>query len=506
MRLANTFSVLGPALSRPAVQYGRPQWTLCLPLLTLTALVLAPPDLRLISSVFACITFVLMQWLIPECRFRKDNIYCAQNLAFALFLMRLVIVPVLIMAVGPVQSVLPFLPSKESMEWALVIDVFSFIGFCLGMRYMSARPLSRTHGTIAAALSRVPSRGLVIAFVVLGAIGFVVAFGSIGRFLEYFRDPYTDGQLTKELSGSWKGFLGTVLRPFLAIGFVSVWARQLDISFHRNKAWKYLAGAAVLAVAIVIANLTFSFNRAAFLFPLASLIAVCNVRVKRISLAMIGTLAACAIPFLISLGHYRTTPVPVGVEYEVPKTLFASFEDLSEHIQIYMTGPQYTGFFYQETGWGQHLLGGSSLAASALSPIPILGKGSREISGLAIFNRAIYGNLGYEDQIIPLDCELFANFHLPGVVLGFFGLGMLLASLQRLFDSVTSAFGLFTIHYVGIWGAMLTVWSLAIYVQILFYFCIPFYTFLALNALRKLIRSTRRTVPVSAVSIGEFAR
>ena len=135
----------------------------------------------------------------------------------------------------------------------------------------------------------------------------------------------------------------------------------------------------------------------------------------------------------------------------------------------------------EEAGWGKPLYWGSTLVASVLHPVPLLGKGFRESSGVAIYNRAIYGNTGVADQIIPFQGELFLNFHLPGIVAGFFGLGLLIGHCQRQFESARSAFAAFAIHYVSMWAAMLVIWSLAVFSQILVYFCWPIYFYVVWN-------------------------
>jgi len=50
-----------------------------------------------------------------------------------------------------------------------------------------------------------------------------------------------------------------------------------------------------------------------------------------------------------------------------------------------------------------------------------------------IFNELIYGDDSSLDQIIPLDGELYVNFHFAGVVVGNVLLGCLLAWLQYKF-------------------------------------------------------------------------
>jgi hypothetical protein len=155
-----------------------------------------------------------------------------------------------------------------------------------------------------------------------------------------------------------------------------------------------------------------------------------------------------------------------------------------------------------ETGWGKSLYWGSSLLGSAMHAVPVLGKGFRDSSGVAIYNQAIYGNSGIEDQIVPFQGELFINFHLVGVVAAFFGLGLAIGILQRLFENVRTAFAGFAIHYVAMWTGMLIVWSLAVLSQILVYFCWPIYVFAGWNWVKRWARQQERGPEATA---GEWA-
>ncbi|MEO8099669.1 MAG: hypothetical protein ABI811_18365 [Acidobacteriota bacterium] len=468
-----------------------PHWTLCLPLLALTAIFFAAPENRLIAAMASSTVYTLMQWLVPQCRLRRDAVLSPQNLATLLFLAKLVVVPMLVMLVGPTVGVLPSLPTHDSIEWALLIATVAYIAFCYGLSFVSARALDPGSRPLLNALSQIPSRNTVLVFAALGLTGFALIFGSPAGFMEYFLNP-PEVKLNQSTEATWAEFLAIILRPFLAVALVAMWSRHVDGAAGHHSHAKKVAVGILAAVVILAANLTFAFNRAAFVFPLISMAAVYSARVKRISPWTMLLTAAMALPLLISIGTYRAaTPRDTEV-FTNSDALQASLAKASDNFQVYSAAPQFTGYFYEKTGWGDHLLGGSSLIASALSPIPILGKSFRETNGPAIFNRAIYGSLGFEDQIIPYEAELFVNFHAAGVAAGFFGLGLLLGGMQRWLDYASSTFGAFAIQYAGIWGATLTVWSVSIYSQILFYFFGPFYVFIALQWARKWLRSLNR--------------
>jgi hypothetical protein len=254
----------------------------------------------------------------------------------------------------------------------------------------------------------------------------------------------------------------------------------------------------VAAIGITLANMTFSFNRAAFCFPLFCMAAIYSARIRRIPIWSSLALLAVALPVLIAVSYYRSGSAMPNAK---PVQTQSGLVEASENIQAYSGGPQFTGLFYDHIGWGQRPFLGSTLLASAMSPVPVLGKTFRDGSGPAIFNFALYGVTGIEDQIIPLATELFANFHAPGVLAGFILLAFFLNQAERWFAPAQSMFAAFAIQYVAMWGAMMACWSLAIFSQILIYFFVPIYFYLAVLHLRSWLKgfdNPRYASPVGA--------
>ena len=190
------------------------------------------------------------------------------------------------------------------------------------------------------------------------------------------------------------------------------------------------------------------------------------------------------------MGAYRAGTRPANEVFQDRSVLSAS--DVSEEFQVYACAPQFLGYFLEQTGWGKTLYWGSTLIGSALHPVPLLGKGFRDSSGVAIYNRAIYGDTGTEDQIVPFQGELFVNFHLAGVIAGYFALGIVVGEFQRRFESAGSAFAAFSIHYISLWVAILIIWSLAVLSQILVFFCWPIYVYVAWNWIKQWAANERR--------------
>ena len=166
-----------------------------------------------------------------------------------------------------------------------------------------------------------------------------------------------------------------------------------------------------------------------------------------------------------------------------PGTLFLLVSDLDifELFQVYLGSPQFLGFFLEQTDFGLRLNWGQTLLSSLLYPVPILGKLFRPTSGYLLYNLIIYGVPGMTDQVVPFQGELFLDFHIVGIGLGYFLLGYIIAKLQSAFDRAHNSFEAFSFSYMAIWMLFLIVGSLAVTSQIYLYFLWPIYFYFLLK-------------------------
>ncbi|MCX6605384.1 MAG: hypothetical protein NTV52_17560 [Acidobacteria bacterium] len=463
-----------------------PVWLASLPLLALAGLLWSQPEQRLLSVLLSASVCALVPWLLPQARFRTEAYFSPVNVALALLHLKLIAVPICLMNFGYQNKISALTPSLGSMEKAILIDTVAFVGFCIGLQFFSERPVNPGRYSLLPPLSGTPGRGFVVAFALLGLVGLFLTFGSVGRFLEYFSDPAA--VVDQQGSASVGDFLGTVLRPFLAFALVTWWAGVADESRESGNRWRPALVGVAAAIGITIANMTFSFNRGAFVFPVLSLVAVYSTRIRRIPLVLTFAAVAACVPMLLAVASFRSNSQLAKVAPTATRESEDFMTDLAENVVVYCGGPQLTGVFYESLDWGDRLFGGVTLVSSLMSPIPILGKAFREDGGPIVYNKAIYGMSGIDDQIPPFASELFGNFHIAGVVAGFLGLAFLLATLESWTSVVGSTFGAFVLQYLAVWGAMLSVWSLSVYAQILFYFLGPVYLYLAVMQIRAWLR------------------
>jgi len=115
-------------------------------------------------------------------------------------------------------------------------------------------------------------------------------------------------------------------------------------------------------------------------------------------------------------------------------------------------------------------------------PVPILGGAFRPYSGVMIYNTAIYGYGGKTilDQVIPVSAELYINFNVFGVFVGFYALGVLAAGLQRRYVSAIHPVERYCWIQLSLYILLAITASIAVVSQMLLYMCLPYFAVLAI--------------------------
>jgi hypothetical protein len=320
----------------------------------------------------------------------------------------------------------------------------------------------------------VPVTVLAIAFAGLGLFGIALAFHSPGAIVDYFRDAGSHAGTQNEA-----GIAGPVrsasvaLRPFLAFAFVVVWLHWLD----ERRPGQLLVWRTLLVIGLVVlSSATYSYNRASLVAPVIAIVAVYGVRVRPLRFWALVLAGVLALGLLTFSRAYRGSDYTLGqvITQSHARHEVLTNTDVSREIQIYTAAPQYLGYLFDQTGYVHHPHYGRTLVSSAMFPVPQLGKPFRDTSGVVIYNHAIYGqDSDTADQVIPFEGELFLDFALPGVVVGYLILGLAIAKVQRAFELAPDAFANYAWQYGAIWIGFLAVGSLAVFTQIALYFFWP---------------------------------
>ncbi len=415
--------------------------------------------------------FLLVQMLLPACRPNWDAPLCPGNIAQAFFWVQLVLVALLIGRYGIREGTLPQVPSAAAIDTAIALRVVAYLAFSAAYQFSASR--RRRDDAAPRERESAPTRPLLIGgFLMIGLLGQGLAYESFGEYLEYVSSP-TQHREREAQPTTAAGAASTFLRPFLGFGLVLAWAGWLR---RRRRGLPACAAAtAGLGVLLLLAN--FSYNRGSLLAPLVGVAAAYSLHVRRVSVPTIVLGGALALFGALAFGWYRSTDLEIGQLTSADLDEAWSEDQLAEFFQIYASGPQMTAYLIEQRGEGAPLYWGRSLVCSAIYPVPVFGKAFRDGSGVALLNMLIYQDPDNVDQIIAYDAELYINFLLPGVVLGYGLIGWFLRVCQRRFLGAPHAGESYAWLMLALWTVFPG--SLPVLSQMCVYFFWPFYLYFA---------------------------
>ncbi len=431
------------------------------------------------AAAVSSLVFALMQFLFPSCRLRRSQPVSPLNIALLLFFAQLVLLPASVLVYGPVQSVLPRLPSDFAINVSMLLEALAYVAFCVGFSRFVARAPDLPSAPEAPDARRTPPMFFALAYLAIGFVGAFLVFGSYLSLGSYFADPVEAKRALGDLPTGIVGFAGTALRPFLGVAIVLLFCRWLDRHHGQTFLLANIVASTLAAVVVIVSFSTFSFNRSSFLTPFLALLAVFSRRVLKLPFLVFVVLLPLGVVLMTTFGLYRRGSVEASALLSDAETREAAVTevDFVREFQVYGNGPQFAAFLIEESGWAAPPAWGKTLLASFLHPLPAIGKPFRDSSGVAIYNQLIYGSTETIDQVIPFTGELFINFHVLGVIGGFLVLGWLVARLQVGFDSAGSAFDVYFLSYASLWCASVIVLNIAVLSQVFFYFFWPYYLY-----------------------------
>ena len=453
------------------------------------------------AAILGAFALAFVQWRLPACRPVSHNWLCPWNWALAVFFLQLVVMPVLITLAGPALAGLPYLPSPFAINMAILVNTVAFLSFSCTYSYVAGRGKGRTGPVLECAAAEVsvqrssPLWSIWI-YLSLGIIGILLTFGTLSGFLGYFTNPAEYRDLSQE-PATWSDFFGVVLRPFLGFAFAMIWCKRMDRIGHGRGRLRLAVFTAFMLAAVTVGYGTYSYNRGSFTVPLVAMAAVSAAKRERFSLAVTTLGVILVLLMAPALGAYRSGDFSGQEVFEDPSTRDALLQtvDVMESVQMYGAAPQFMGFLLENNGWTAAPHWGEVTVSSFLSPLPILGKAFRKSSGTTIYNTMIYGTPEIVDQIVPFEGELFLDFNIVGVIIGYCFLGWIAHKLQRAFERSRSCLDFFIWQYAAIWMFFLIFGSISVVSQVYFYFGWPIYLYFLYRRLRP--RSARELSHIS---------
>ena len=473
---------------RPAGLTGRPRpmWGVWMSYAVAFAYPFIPGYHHMPATVVCALAVATTQWFLPACRPLRTTPLCPHNLALVLFSMQLLIIPMLVALFGASQNTLPHLPSDFAMSSALLVSTVAYLAYCGSVHYYST-PSHRASETGQTTIQtrrrlRVPVILMAAIYSLIGALGFVLFFGNVESYVTYVSVPALRLSHNALMGGTLGGAASTFLRPFLAYAIIMVWSRWVDRrSTARSR--PVTIAVTVLALALTIPpNLSFSLNRGQIVAPLIAMLGVYSARVSRIQIKTALAGGVLLLLTVFAFGAYRQSTLTLQGVISDPASILPVIQrsNLINQIQVYGQGPQFLGYMLEQTDYGNHLYWGATLASSLVNPVPVLGKPFRHLSAEYIYNGLIYGeDSGILDQVDSFQWELFMNFHVAGLVGGFWLLGFVICSFQRRFLTASSALDAYNWLLMSMWTLFLVFGSLSVVSQIYVYFFWPIYGYLA---------------------------
>jgi hypothetical protein len=438
---------------------------------------LAPHHNRFPAVMATLLVFGLMPALLWRVRPIRDTVICPLNWTLLLFFLQLVVAPLMVCYFGPYGFTLPALPSDRAINIALLITCLGFASFCLGYHLFEDRASRMTAARLPGRKPwNFPTKRVVVAFALVGLMGLVITFQSPGALLHYFTNPAGSvGYDFNAGAGSARQVAGNLLRPFLGFACILSWCAWIRVNRERPP-WQLGLATALAGLAILLAFATSGYNRGSVVVPLVALAAVYGASVGRLSLRWVMPMALVALVLLTGFRAYRNSSLTLDglLTNSQTRSTLVKQADIDYELQVYGGAPQFAAFMLEETDYARELQYGKTLVSSVLSPVPRLGRPFRSSSGVNIYNRLIYGS-DTVDQVLPFQAELFLNFDLPAVILGYLLLGWAVQRLQREFVRAPTLLQRFAWQYVATWVGFLVIGTLSVLSQVSIYLFLPLY-------------------------------
>lgn len=421
--------------------------------------------------------FFAMQLAAPRCLLRYDAPLSPINWALLVFGIQLVVIPLIVDLGGPDLAILSRMAGSPAVTEALLVSAASFVAFAIGVTIFGRRGQSHPSNSI------LPVRLNVFgaAAVVVGLAGLIIKFGSLAEYWAALSNPTVMADVIdpSSLSG-WRAGASLMMTPFLTTGVVALWSTAVGTGSSHGTGRRHAIITGVSVVAIALTGASYAFNRGTFLGPTIALAAAFSWHVKRLSFRDVAMLGALAAFLALAIGEYKWggTDLSTLIASREARSRMAEHTDVMMQAQMYGQAPQYFAYLLEESRNQNAPFSSWTIVGSVLSPLPIIGKEFRDKTGVARYNRLIYGNTGIADQPLPLVGELYLSLGWPGVFLGFLLLGAAITRLDEAFRSSPTTFEAYLYQYCAIVLLFSVQATLGAVAQTFIYFFAPIYLYL----------------------------
>ncbi|RDB07138.1 oligosaccharide repeat unit polymerase [Runella aurantiaca] len=335
-----------------------------------------------------------------------------KNLMLFVWFNKLVIIPLEIIWIGnriPVEHHL-----NQDISTEICITLVSFGTFVVGWTCFSKKKIHRLMIPLPF-LNTWASVYFLVALISLSLL-----YGSFENYISGAIFTYVTREIVEQ-NATLLGLLANIGQRFWAFGVLLAWYKW------RRKKGKLHGLRHILWLILCLAGILSS-NRSNMVYPLLTLMSVMYGGWKTRHPFWLVLLLLILIALSLFFGYVR---VQSSLDTEGITLLFHNYLEHDEYItyahQLYFGSP------YQITPLLSIENPSSTLLASILDPIPVIGKAVREQSGPYIYNLAYHQSLVSQDKVIPVAGELYYNGGYFLVALGYTAIGVVYRWLDYTF-------------------------------------------------------------------------
>jgi oligosaccharide repeat unit polymerase len=428
-----------------------------------------------LTVLFSVASFFAAPILFSRSKFRFGPLISPLNWFLLLFGLKLVIVPLAVLAWGESTRFLPYRPSAAAVNTAICLNVLAFWSFSAAVQvFRKSQARGGKKSTRPTAPNWTPPLKLIAVFAVLGVAGIAYRFQSFGNLIDYFADPQTylfNSQAGAQSGddGAAGGGIAVLLMYFLPFSAVMLWCREQSRKNRRRGILSRLLPPALIVVIALSSSLS-SYSRTLFVMPLIAIAAVMTRQGVSANILKYAALGVFGIGLVVVISSYRMFFTAGGdmVSNEVDMT------EVSDMFQDYGSAPQFLAVLIESNAFHEDPGLGRVLFSSILSPVPVVGKPFRQYAGNSVYARM----MGREDQPAPFVGELYLDFSVIGVAVGLFAVGGLVAALENRFDLATEPLAIYVVQFTSLCCSYFVVCGMAEVAQFATYLFWPIYCLL----------------------------
>ncbi|MDF7821344.1 hypothetical protein P1X15_27215 [Runella sp. MFBS21] len=391
-----------------------------------------------------------------------------KNIMLLIWFHKFIVIPIELLLVG--NKILPTYYDNQTILTEVSIYIVSFVSFLWGWEFKSKGIKIPTFH------SPNLTNTLIFIYLTISITSLIILYGSLQKYIEGSFFSYVTQEILEHHSGSPLGLIANLGQKFWPFGIMLLWYKTTPTSRPQPSLFTFVFWLPLCMMGIL------SSNRSNMLYPLLAFMSILGAQWKVRYKWKILLVIELGILILFFFGYIRVQPF---LDFQSIETLFKHYVEDTDYVwfahQLYLGSP------YQITPLLHIPPPSSTLLASLLDPVPVMGKDFREQSGPYIYNLSFH-NYTYvsQDKVIPVAGELFFNGGYLLVFVGHFIFGRGCRWLNHAFQQTLSINPIVSacFFYLMLLFSATLLLSLSVLVQFFLYNALPALLIIAVNWLQ----------------------